>query len=79
MSERALITGEINLAKRVFKDSLDYTKVKIHNKKYKPFVEMLGVGFNVKVVRYPATEAMGYAELEAVARAELPTEGPFVI
>lgn len=34
MSERALTSGEITLAKRLFKDSLDYTKVKIHNKKY---------------------------------------------
>lgn len=34
MGERAPTPGEINLAKRVFKDSVDYTKVKIHNKKY---------------------------------------------
>lgn len=34
MSERALTSGEITLARRLFKDSLDYTKVKIHNKKY---------------------------------------------
>ena len=34
MSERALTPGETALAKRLFKDSLDYTKVKIHNKKY---------------------------------------------
>lgn len=37
MSERALTPGEINLANRVFKDSLEYSKVKIHNKKYMPF------------------------------------------
>lgn len=46
---------------------------------FEPFVEMLGARFSVKVVRYPTTEPMGYAELEAVARAALPTEGPFVI
>lgn len=34
MSGRALTAGEVVLAKRVFKDSIDYTKVKIHNKKY---------------------------------------------
>lgn len=46
---------------------------------FKPFVEMLGLRFNVKVVRYPTTEPMGYSELESYARAQLPTEGPFVI
>lgn len=34
MNGRALTSGEIALAKRVFKDSINYTKVKIHNKKY---------------------------------------------
>lgn len=34
MSERALTAGEISLARRMFKDSIDYAKVKIHNKKY---------------------------------------------
>lgn len=34
MSGRTLTPGEIDLAKRVFKDSIDYGKVKIHNKKY---------------------------------------------
>lgn len=46
---------------------------------FEPFVEMLGARFNVKVVRYPATEPMGYAELETIVRAQLHTEGPFVI
>lgn len=46
---------------------------------FEPFVEMLGARINVKVVRYPTAEPMGYAELETVARALLPTEGPFVI
>lgn len=34
MSGRALTSGEINLAKSIFKGSLDYNKVKIHNDKY---------------------------------------------
>jgi type VI secretion system secreted protein VgrG len=34
MGGRALTAGEISLAKRVFKDSLDYGKIKIHNEKY---------------------------------------------
>jgi hypothetical protein len=34
MSERALTAGEIDLAKRIFKDSIDYSTVKIHNEKY---------------------------------------------
>lgn len=34
MSARELTAGEISLAKRVFKDSIDYSKVKIHNEKY---------------------------------------------
>lgn len=37
MSGRTLTPGEISLAQRVFKDSLDYGKVKIHNQKYLPF------------------------------------------
>ena len=44
-----------------------------------PFVAALGSQFSVTIVRYPITEALGYAELEAVARAALPTDGPFVI
>ena len=36
MSERALTAGEIALAKRMFKDSIDYSTVKIHNEKYLP-------------------------------------------
>lgn len=34
MGERTLTAGEIDLAKRVFKDSIEYNKVKIHNEKY---------------------------------------------
>ena len=46
---------------------------------FEPFIALLGSRFNVKVVHYPTTEPMGYPELEAVARAALPIEGPFVI
>lgn len=34
MKERQLTQGEITLAKRVFKDSLDYKKIRIHRGKY---------------------------------------------
>lgn len=34
MGERALTSAEINLAKSVFKDSINYIIVKIHNEKY---------------------------------------------
>lgn len=44
-----------------------------------PFVEALGGEFQVKVVRYPNSEPLGYAELESIARASLPAEGPYVI
>lgn len=37
MAGRALTPGEIKLAKLVYKTSLDYTKVKIHDKPYIPF------------------------------------------
>jgi len=45
---------------------------------FAPFLAALGCEVDVKVVRYPNGEPLGYAELEAVARAELP-EGPFVL
>lgn len=44
-----------------------------------PFIDALGSEFAVKVVRYPASEPLGYSELEAVARAALPSDGPFVL
>lgn len=44
-----------------------------------PFVARIDPRFLVKVVRYPPTAPLGYPELEAVARAELPPDGPFVI
>jgi pimeloyl-ACP methyl ester carboxylesterase len=46
---------------------------------FEPFVAALGHKFNVKVVSYPASEPLGYSDLESIARAALPTEGPFVV
>jgi thioesterase domain-containing protein len=43
---------------------------------FDPFIAALGPDFNVKVVRYPATEPLGYSELESIARSALPTERP---
>lgn len=37
MAERVLTSGEIGLAKKVFKDLLDYSAIKVHNKRYLPF------------------------------------------
>jgi pimeloyl-[acyl-carrier protein] methyl ester esterase len=44
-----------------------------------PFIAALEDEFNVKVVSYPTTESLGYMELESIARAALPSEGPFTI
>ncbi|MEJ2032571.1 MAG: alpha/beta fold hydrolase [Deltaproteobacteria bacterium] len=46
---------------------------------FKPFVARLGSRFQVRVVHYPTTKPLGYPDLEAVARAELPQDGPFII
>lgn len=46
---------------------------------FAPFTEALGSAVNVKVVRYPLTEALSYAELASFARAALPADGPFFI
>lgn len=46
---------------------------------FDPFIAALGQEFDLKVVRYPTTEALGYSELEAVARSALPAEQPFVL
>ncbi len=34
---RALTSGELTMAQSLFKDSVDYTKIKIHNEEYLPF------------------------------------------
>ena len=46
---------------------------------YESFIAALGPSYNVKVVQYPVAEPLGYTELEAIARAALPSEGPFII
>lgn len=45
---------------------------------YESFIAALGSGVSVKVVQYPATEPLGYPQLESIARAALPA-GPFVL
>lgn len=46
---------------------------------FQPFVAALGSKVTVKVVSYPADGSLGYEELEAIARQQLPTTGCFVI
>lgn len=46
---------------------------------FKPFIEALAGEFAVRIVQYPATQALGYEALESVARAALPVDGPFII
>ncbi|MEO8023451.1 alpha/beta hydrolase [Polaromonas sp.] len=43
------------------------------------FAAAVSPGIKVKVLRYPATEALDYAGLEAVARAALPVNEPYVL
>jgi pimeloyl-ACP methyl ester carboxylesterase len=43
------------------------------------FAAALGPGIEPHVVSYPADLAFGYAELEALARASLPTDRPYVL
>lgn len=46
---------------------------------FEPLLAALSPEFKTHVVRYPVEEPLGYAELEAIARAALPTDQPFVI
>ena len=46
---------------------------------YESFISALGPSYSVKIVRYPTDEPLGYSELEDIARAALPSEGPFII
>ncbi len=46
---------------------------------FEPFADVLGSEFTVKILRYPTSEPLGYVELEAIALAAVPVEGPFVI
>lgn len=44
-----------------------------------PFVAALGRACKVLCVRYPGDVPLGYAELEALVRAQLPTRGRYVV
>lgn len=46
---------------------------------FAPLVAALGAGSEVKIVTYPTLGTLGYAELEAIARASVPTHSPFVL
>lgn len=46
---------------------------------FAPLLEAFGTSFESRVVRYPSSGPQGYAELEVVARAALPSGGPFVV
>jgi pimeloyl-ACP methyl ester carboxylesterase len=43
------------------------------------FAAALGLEVETRVVAYPPDPALGYAELEALARASLPTDRPYVL
>jgi len=43
------------------------------------FIASLPSSMEATVVKYPPDRALDYAELEALARAELPTHGPFLL
>jgi pimeloyl-ACP methyl ester carboxylesterase len=46
---------------------------------FKPFIDALTGKFAVQVVQYPTLGALGYDELEAIARRYLPSTGKFVV
>jgi demethoxyubiquinone hydroxylase (CLK1/Coq7/Cat5 family)/pimeloyl-ACP methyl ester carboxylesterase len=46
---------------------------------FEPFVAALGNEIAIKVVAYPTTEPRGYEQLESLALAALPPEGPLVL
>jgi len=46
---------------------------------FQPFMDALGGEFDVKVVRYPTDESLGYDELISIAHAAMPDQGPYVI
>jgi pimeloyl-ACP methyl ester carboxylesterase len=43
------------------------------------FAAALGPGVETRVVAYPPDPTLGYAELEALVRASLPTDRPYVL
>ncbi|WP_436898517.1 alpha/beta fold hydrolase [Acinetobacter gyllenbergii] len=46
---------------------------------FQPLIAEIGDCFNVKVIRYPSTEAFGYETLEEFVVKTLPVDEPFVI
>lgn len=46
---------------------------------FSPFIDALGPGLQAQPMAYPASEPLGYAGLEALVRAALPTSGPFMV
>jgi pimeloyl-[acyl-carrier protein] methyl ester esterase len=46
---------------------------------FDPFVEKIRASFDIKVVRYPTTEALGYDALEQLALQALPRHEPFLL
>lgn len=46
---------------------------------FTPFISALGDDFNFVTVSYPSTEALGYKELEEIARRSLPSHDNFII
>jgi pimeloyl-ACP methyl ester carboxylesterase len=46
---------------------------------FESFVRALEPGQDTQIIRYPVDRAQGYPELEALVRAALPTDRPFVI
>jgi len=46
---------------------------------FAPFVAALGEEFDVRVVKYPGDQCGGYDELEAIARAAIPKDRPYVL
>src|ERR1700722_12822921 len=48
-------------------------------KLFTEFVQVLGPGVNTQIVAYPKNDPLGYQELEALVRAALPSDRPFVL
>jgi pimeloyl-ACP methyl ester carboxylesterase len=46
---------------------------------FQPLLEALGAGVRAHVVRYPVSGAYDYATCRQLVRAELPTDGPYVL
>ena len=46
---------------------------------FQPFIEKVSDSFNITVVRYPTTEALGYEALGRLAAKALPADEPFLI